>query len=105
MMNMGEMSPHVVWQQYDVLHDLVSIDESVVLYCGRQSCKMFIKDKLIRYPYHLILYQGKDTTRNKEPRGLQVAGEIHSVVEQYSEPTHHELFFDIFLTAMASCRN
>ena len=53
MMNMGEMSPHVVWQQYDVLHDLVSIDESMVLYCGRQSCKMFIKDKLIRYPYHL----------------------------------------------------
>ena len=98
---MGEMSPHVVWQQYDVLHDLVSIDESMVLYCGRQSCKMFIKDKPIRYPYHLILYQGKDTTRNKEP----LAGEIISVVEQYSEPTHHELFFEIFLTAMASCRN
>ena len=53
MMNMGEMSPHVVWQQYDVLHDLVSIDESIVLYCGRQSCKMFIKDKPIRYPYQL----------------------------------------------------
>ena len=58
-MNMGEMSPHIVCQQYDVLHDLVSIDESMVLYCGRQSYKMFIKDKPIRYPYHLILYQGK----------------------------------------------
>ena len=68
MMNMGEMSPHIVWQQYDVLHDLLSIDKSVMLYYGRQSCKMLIKDKLIRYPYHLILYQGK------EPLGLQVAG-------------------------------
>ena len=54
---------------------------------------MFIKDKPIRYPYHLILYQDKDTTRNKEALGLKVAGEIISVVEQYSEPTHHELFF------------
>ena len=96
---MGEMSPHVVWQQYGVLLDLLSIDESMVLYCGRQSCKMFIKDKPIRYPYHLILHQ------NKEPLGLQVAGEIISVVEQYPEPTHRELFFDNFLTAMAYCIN
>ena len=42
---------------------------------------------------------------NKEPLGLHVAGEIISAVEQYSEPTHHELFFDKFLPAMASCRN
>ena len=90
MMNLGEMSPHVVWQQYDVLHDLVSIDESIVLYCGRQNCKTFIKDKPIRYPYHLILYQGKDTTRNKEPLGLQVAEEIISVVEQYSGVRTHK---------------
>ena len=92
---------HVVWHQYDV----VSIDQSMVLYCGRQSYKMFIKDKPIRYPYHLILYQGRDTTRNKEPLRLQVAGEIISAVEQYLEPTHHELFFDNFSTTMASCRN
>ena len=26
MMNLGEKSPHVVWHQYDVLHDLLSID-------------------------------------------------------------------------------
>ena len=112
-MNLGEISPHVVWQQYDVLHDLVSIDESMMPYYGSPSCKMFIKGKPIRfgyklwclcesdgYPYHLILYQGKDTTKNKEPLGLQVAGKIISAVEQYSEPTHHELFVDNFLPAM-----
>ena len=36
---------------------------------------------------------------NKEPLGLQVAGKIISVVEQYSEPTHHDLFFDNFFTS------
>ena len=43
---MGEMSPHVVWQPYNVLHDLLSIDESIL-------CKMFIKGKPIRFGYKL----------------------------------------------------
>ena len=42
-MNLGEMSLDVVWQQYDVLHDLVSIDESMMAYYGSLSCIMFIK--------------------------------------------------------------
>ena len=50
-MNLGEMSPHVVWQQYDVLHDLVSIDESMMPYYESHSCKMFIKGKPIRFGY------------------------------------------------------
>ena len=63
-----------------MFHDLLSIDGSLVPYYGRHSCKMFIKGKPIRfgyrlwclcgsdgYRYYLILYQGKDTTRNKEP--------------------------------------
>ena len=53
MMNLGEMSPHVVWQQYDVLHDLLSIDESMMPYYGSHSCKMFIKGKPIRFGYKL----------------------------------------------------
>ena len=53
MMNLGEMSPHVVWKQYDVLHDLVSIDESMMPYYGSHSCKMFIKGKPIRFGYKL----------------------------------------------------
>ena len=51
MMNLGEMSPHVVWQQYDVLHNLLSIDESMMPYYGSHSCKMFIKGKPIRFGY------------------------------------------------------
>ena len=53
MMNLCEMSPHVVWQQYDGLHDLVSNDESMMPYCVSHSCKMFIKGKPIRYGYKL----------------------------------------------------
>ena len=39
---------------------------------------------------------------NKEPLGLQVAGEIISAVEQYSEPTHHE---EVKITITASHRH
>ena len=53
MMNLGEMSPHVVWQQYDVLHDLLSIDESMRPYYGSHSSKMFIKGKPIRFGYKM----------------------------------------------------
>ena len=53
MMNLGEMSPHVVWQQYDVLHDLLSIDESMMPYYGSHSSKMFIKGKSIRFGYKM----------------------------------------------------
>ena len=51
MMNLDEMSPHGVWQQYDVLHDLLSIDESMMPYYECHSSKMFIKGKPIRFGY------------------------------------------------------
>ena len=54
MMNLGDMSPRVVWQQYDVLHDLVSIGESMMPYYGSHSCKMFIKGKPILCGYKLL---------------------------------------------------
>ena len=99
---------------YDMFHDLFSIDKAMVPYYGRHSCKMFYKGKPIRlgytcrlwclcgnygYPYHLIIYKGKDITRNMEPLGLQVVGKMVSVIEQYSKPTHHEMFFDNFFTS------
>ena len=89
-----------------MLHDLLSIDESMVPYYGRHSSKMFMKAKPIRfghklwcmsggdgYPYHLILYQGKETMRSKELLGIQVVGNMVKVVEQASETTRYELFF------------
>ena len=98
--------------QYGMFHDLLSVDESMVPYYGRHSSKMFIKGKPIRfgyklwclcgsdgYPYHLILYQGKEAMRSKEPLGIQVIGKMVNVIEQTSETTRHELFFDNFFTS------
>ena len=98
--------------QYGMFHDLLSVDESMVPYYGRHSSKMFIKGKPIRfgyklwclcgsdgYPYHLILYQGKEAMRFKEPLGIQVIGKMVNVIEQTSETTRHELFFDNFFTS------
>ena len=92
--------------QYGMFHDLLSVDESMVSYYGRHSSKMFIKGKPIRfgyklwclcgsdgYPYHLILYQGKEAMMSKEPLGIQVIGKMVNVIEQTSETTRHELFF------------
>ena len=45
------------------------------------------------YPYHLILYQGEEAMRSKEPLGIQIVGNMIQVVEQASETTRHEFFF------------
>ena len=98
--------------QYAMFHDLLSIDESMVPYYGRHSSKLFIKGKPIRfeyklwclcgsdgYPYHLIPYQEKEATNSKQSLGIQIVGNIVKVVEQASETTRHELFFDNFFTS------
>ena len=56
--------------QFDIFHELLSVDELMVPYFGRHSAKMFIKEKPIRfgykiwclcgsdgYPYHMQIYQ------------------------------------------------
>ena len=56
--------------QFDIFHELLSVDELMVPYFGRHSAKMFIKGKPIRfgykiwclcgsdgYPYHMQIYQ------------------------------------------------
>ena len=58
--------------QYGIFHKFLSVDESMVPYYGRHSCKMFIRGKPIRfgykiwclcgendYSYHLSIYTGK----------------------------------------------
>ena len=51
------------------------------------------------YPYHPILYQGKEAMRSKDPLGIQVVGNMIKVVEQASETTRYELFFENFFTS------
>ena len=70
--------------QFGVSSEL-SIDESLVPYYGRHSCKMFITGKPIRFsyklwyvcgsdghPYHIIPYQGKEEAANPTPLGTRV---------------------------------
>ena len=40
-------------QQFGILHDHLSIDESMVPYYGHHSCKQFIRGKPIRFGYKL----------------------------------------------------
>ena len=66
--------------QFDIFHELLNVDESMVPYLGRHSAKMFIKRKSIRfayktwclcgsdgYPYHMQIYQGKQLNAINQP--------------------------------------
>ena len=74
-----------------MFHDPTSFVKSMVPYYGRHSSEMFIKGKPIRfryklwsvcgsdgYRYHIILYQGKEVMRFKEPLRTQDVGELAS---------------------------
>lgn len=90
-------------------HDL-SIDEEMVPYFGRHSCKMYIKGKPIRfgfklwclcssngYLYKFIPYGGKTSTyQNELGLGENVVLDLLSVVRQ---PSAHRVFFDNFFSS------
>ena len=40
-------------QQFGIAHEDLSIDESIVPYYGRHSCKKFVRAKPIRFRYEL----------------------------------------------------
>ena len=97
--------------QYEISHKFLSVDESMVPYYGRHSCKMFIRGKPIRfgykiwclcgengYPYHLSIYTGK-SDNSVAPLGTRVVQGMVDVVREHSDPMKHELFFDNFFTS------
>ena len=58
-----------IFKKFGILHNNISIDESMVPYFGRHSCKQFIRGKPIRFgfklwvtasstglPYHVLIY-------------------------------------------------
>ncbi|KRZ28749.1 PiggyBac transposable element-derived protein 3 [Trichinella pseudospiralis] len=72
--------------QYGIYHEQLSINESIVPYLCRHGTKMFIKGKLIRfcykkwilhesdnYPYHTIIYSGKEFQVLNVPLNTRVA--------------------------------
>ena len=99
-------------QQFGMFHANLSVDESMVPYRGRNSMKMYIKGKPIRfgyklwmlagadgYPYKLIIYQGKESQQTTEPLGTRVVKSLLQVVEDISTPSDHYLFMDNFFTS------
>lgn len=93
---------------FGVLHENLSIDESMVPYFGRHSCKQFIRAKPIRFgyklwviasscgvPYYVSIYEGKSTDKSSDPLGTRVVLDCTSVC---STADHH-LIFDNFFTS------
>lgn len=97
--------------QFGVFSFCLSIDEQMVPYFGRHSCKMYIKGKPVRfgfkqwcicssdgYVYKFIPYAG--ATPKKEKSNLGMGGEV--VVELLSivdDPGNHEVYFDNFFSS------
>ena len=91
--------------KYGIFHKLLSIDESMVSYYERHSCKMFIRSKPIRfvyklrclcgaygYPYHMKIYTGR-AENSTGPLDSHVVNEKVAIILQNSDPLKHELFF------------
>ena len=71
--------------QFGILHESLTVDESMVPYFGWHLCKQFIKSKPICFgfklwvltnsagtPYNLHIYEGKPADQNEDSSGLRV---------------------------------
>lgn len=99
-------------QQFGIFSENLSVDEQMVPYFGRHSCKMFIKGKPIRfgykewilcsssgYPFNIDIYCGKkDDDDMNVPLGTRV---VLSAVKCIDVPTNHVIFMDNFFTSHA----
>ena len=97
--------------QFGVFAEHLSIDEQMVPYFVRHSCKMFIRGTTIRfgyknwvlcsddgYPFKVIVYQGKtDANKNEGPLGARVVKELLEVV---NDDMLHDVYFDNFFTSI-----
>lgn len=96
--------------QFGVWQEHLSIDEQMVPFFGRHSCKMYIHGKPIRfgfklwcmcssggYLYQALPYSGAyDTYDKKLGLGSSV---IMSLVDLIEFPARHQLYFDNFFTS------
>ena len=96
-------------RRFGVVHEGLSIDESMVPYYGRHSCKQFIREKPIRFgyklwvlasstglPYHVEIYEGKSPNAEDIPIGERV---VKTALEICDNPVEHNVFFDNFFSS------
>ena len=93
---------------FGILHEDLSIDESMVPYYGRHSCKQFIRGKPIRFgykcwviasscglPYKVTVYEGKTETC----KGLLGTRTVMDCLKVCKVPASHHIYFDNFFTS------
>ena len=96
-------------RRFGVVHEDLSIDESMVPYYGRHSCKQFIRGKPIRFgyklwvlasstglPYHVEIYEGKSPNAEDVPLGERV---VKTALKTCDNPVNHSVFFDNFFSS------
>ena len=97
---------------HGILHEELSIDESMIPYFGRHSCKQFIRSKPIRFgykmwalcsstgmPYNVQIYQGRADSNEcgpLEPLGTRV---VKTLLDVCDEPVNHHVYMDNFFTS------
>ena len=94
--------------QFGVFAEHLSIDEQMVPYFGRHSCKMFIRGKPIRfayknwvlcsddgYPFKVNPYHGK-AERREGPLGSTVVKNLDVVTDDRI----HDIYFENFFTSV-----
>ena len=96
-------------QQFGIPHEELSIDESMVPYYSRHSCKQFIRAKPIRFgyklwvlasatgvPYKIEIYQGRTDQGSDEPLGARV---VKNALEICKNPKDDSVYFDNFFSS------
>jgi len=96
--------------KFGVFAHNLCVDEQMIPYFGRHSCKMYMRGKPVRfgfkvwclcsasgYLYKFIPYAGRDDNNDyKLGLGASVVLQLLDVVE---EPDHHSVYFDNFFTS------
>lgn len=98
------------FNQWNVFHENISVDESMVKYFGHHSSKQFIRGKPVRfgyknwvaasscgYCYAFDIYCGKTSEMSNEPLGSKVVKMLLKKLD--TNPANHRVFFDNFFTS------
>jgi len=98
------------FSQFGVFSHNLSIDEQMIPYFGRHSCKMFMKGKPVRfgfkawclcssdgYLYQFLPYAGRDENIDSD-LGLG-ASVVMSLLRVVPDPQQHAIYFDNFFTS------
>jgi hypothetical protein len=100
--------------QFGVWSNMLSIDEQMIPYYGKFSCKMYMKNKPIKcgmkawllcsddgYPFCIDLYQRKTQNAEKLPLGERVVMNLTRAIEN---PSDHMLYMDNFFSSTSLFR-